>query len=545
MARPDLSEVRGLSPEVARALRDAAPVVSVVGDLVLDGWWQGTTERMTREAPAPVVEVATRRYVPGGAANTAVNLAALGARVRVAGLVGDDEAGRRLTELLAAHGVDTTGVVRVRGLTTVAKNRVLVDDQVLIRLDDLATEPAPPPALSQLAENATTQSRGADAELVCDYGTGALTGVVLDALVARPAAERPPLVVVDAHDLRPWARLRPDVVTPNAGETAALAGLALGDSLPADERVARVSGAAEAVLDAAGAAAVVVTLDHDGTITLVGGPGDGGSASSGLAVPPPGADGDDPREARVRHRTWARRARERQASGAGDSFVAALTVGRAAGLPLTTSVDLAQAAADIVVQRFGTSVCSTDDLVVHLDRTGDLMLGVDELARRLDDERAVGRRVVLTNGCFDVLHRGHTTYLTQAKQLGDVLVVALNDDASTRRLKGPGRPINALADRAGVLSALSCVDYVTSFGTDTAVPLIRRLRPDLYAKGGDYTPQMLEETAAVVEGGGEVRILDYVSDHSTTGIVDRIRGAAGGVGGTDGAGPAGGAGGVP
>lgn len=531
MAGPtDLGQVRGLSPEVVRALRDAAPVVSVVGDLVLDGWWQGTTERMTREAPVPVVEVADRRFVPGGAANTAVNLAALGARVRLAGIVGDDEAGRRLTELLASHGVDTTGVVRVRGRATVAKNRVLVDDQVLIRLDDVESEPAPAASLALLAEAALAQAHGADAELVCDYASGCLTGVVLDALVARPAADRPPLVVVDAHDLAPWARLRPDLVTPNAGESGALAGIAIGDSLPTDVRVERVEAAASSLLERSGAGAVVATLDHDGSMLLVH---DGATAGQ----PDVAVDRGDgsPQEARVQHRTWARRARERQASGAGDSFVAALTVGRATGLPLTTSVDLAQAAADVVVRRFGTSVCSTDDLVGHVDRTGDLMLGLDELARRLDEERAAGRRVVLTNGCFDVLHRGHTTYLTQAKQLGDVLVVALNDDDSTRRLKGPGRPINALADRAGVLSALSCVDYVTSFATDTPIPLIRRVRPDLYAKGGDYTPQMLEETASVVEGGGEVRILDYVADHSTTGIVDRIRQSHGA--GADGDGP--------
>ena len=546
--RIDLGEVRGLSPEVVRALRDAAPVVSVVGDLVLDGWWQGTTERMTREAPVPVVEVADRRYVPGGAANTAVNLAALGARVRLAGIVGDDEAGRRLTELLASHGVDTTGVVRVRGRSTVAKNRVLVDDQVLIRLDDVEPSPAPAASLALLAESALTQARGADAELVCDYASGCLTGVVLDALVARPAAERPPLVVVDAHDLAPWARLRPDLVTPNAGESGALAGIAIGDSLPTDVRVERVEAAASSLLERSGAAAVVATLDHDGSLLLVRDrPAAGQPDDDADVALDRGDHGDgDPQEARVQHRTWARRARERQASGAGDSFVAALTVGRAAGLPLTTSVDLAQAAADVVVQRFGTSVCSTDDLVGHVDRTGDLMLGADELVRRLDEERAAGHRVVLTNGCFDVLHRGHTTYLTQAKQLGDVLVVALNDDGSTRRLKGPGRPINSLADRAGVLSALSCVDYVTSFATDTPIPLIRRVRPDLYAKGGDYTPQMLEETAAVVEGGGEVRILDYVADHSTTGIVDRIRradaggAAAGSTGGTGGGGTGGG-----
>jgi len=521
------AERAGLSPEVVRDLRDAAPVVSVVGDLMLDGWWSGTTERMTREAPAPVVEVRTRRSVPGGAANTAVNLAALGARVRIAGVVGDDDAGRRLTELLAAHGVDTSGVVRVRGRATVAKNRVMVDDTVLLRLDDLAEGDAPAASLAALAEGAVAQTAGADALLVCDYGSGTLTGAVLDALTAAP---RPPLVVVDAHDLAPWARLRPDLVTPNAGETSALVGVALGDQLTGDQRVARVADAADGVLTRSGARAAVVTLDRDGSVLLAAEPigPDGTEGSGGAATPAAPAAAGAPGQAAppaVRHRTWARPASERRASGAGDSFVAALTLGRACGLPLSTSLDLAQAAADVVVQRFGTSVCSTDDLVGHLDRTADSLHALDDLVRLLDEERAAGKRIVLTNGCFDVLHRGHTRSLTQAKELGDVLVVALNDDASTARLKGPGRPVNPLDDRAGVLRALSCVDYVTSFGTDTATPLIERLRPDVYAKGGDYTPQMLEETAAVVAAGGQVRILDYVADKSTTAVVDRIRGA--------------------
>jgi len=532
-------ERAGLSPEVVRALRDAAPVVSVVGDLMLDGWWSGTTERMTREAPAPVVEVRTRRFVPGGAANTAVNLAALGARVRVAGVVGDDDAGRRLTELLAAHGVDTSGVVRVRGRATVAKNRVMVDDTVLLRLDDLAEGDAPEEALRALADGAAAQTAGADALLVCDYGSGTLTGAVLEALAAAP---RPPLVVVDAHELAPWSALAPDLVTPNAGEAGALVGIGLGDQLGSDERVARVAAAADDVLARSGARAAVVTLDRDGSVLLAADAGDatatgtdGGTATgtgtgtgTGGTPPTDAGAGSGPRghaaPPAVRHRTWARPASERRASGAGDSFVAALTLGRSCGLPLSTSLDLAQAAADVVVQRFGTSVCSTDDLVGHLDRTADDLHGIDELVRLLDEERAAGRRIVLTNGCFDVLHRGHTRSLTQAKELGDVLVVALNDDASTARLKGPGRPVNALEDRAGVLRALSCVDYVTSFGTDTATPLIERLRPDVYAKGGDYTPQMLEETAAVVAAGGQVRILDYVADKSTTAVVDRIRG---------------------
>jgi D-beta-D-heptose 7-phosphate kinase/D-beta-D-heptose 1-phosphate adenosyltransferase len=224
------------------------------------------------------------------------------------------------------------------------------------------------------------------------------------------------------------------------------------------------------------------------------------------------------------HRTWARPATEKQASGAGDTFVACLAAARAAGLPLTTSLDLAQAGADIVVHRPGTSVCSTADLAQHLGSFAETALEPEDLLRCIRRERAEGRRIVLTNGCFDVLHRGHTAYLNQAKQLGDVLVVALNDDEGVRRLKGPDRPINSAADRAGVIAALSCVDYVTVFSTDTPVPLIESLRPDIYAKGGDYSAQMLTETPVVEACGGSVRILDYVPERSTSAVVRKIRG---------------------
>jgi D-beta-D-heptose 7-phosphate kinase/D-beta-D-heptose 1-phosphate adenosyltransferase len=176
-----------------------------------------------------------------------------------------------------------------------------------------------------------------------------------------------------------------------------------------------------------------------------------------------------------------------------------------------------------VVHRFGTSVCSTGDLVERLGRGGDAALAADELLRRVQQDRAAGRRIVVTNGCFDVLHRGHTTYLAQAARLGDVLVVAINSDESVRRLKGPDRPINSEADRAGVLAALSCVDYVTVFDSDTPIPLLERLRPDIYTKGGDYTPDMLAEAAVVRGYGGEVQIMEYVSFHSTSAVVERIR----------------------
>ncbi|RIX31401.1 D-glycero-beta-D-manno-heptose 1-phosphate adenylyltransferase [Amnibacterium setariae] len=183
-----------------------------------------------------------------------------------------------------------------------------------------------------------------------------------------------------------------------------------------------------------------------------------------------------------------------------------------------------QLAADVVTRTPGTGVCTAADLVASL-RDGARLLDEDTLVAALSAERVTGKRIVFTNGCFDVLHRGHTAYLKQARAQGDILVVAVNDDDSTRRLKGPGRPLNPAADRAGLVAELSCVDYVTVFSTDTPIALIERIEPDVYAKGGDYVPEMLEETAVVEAHGGEVRILDYVSPHSTTDLIARVRAA--------------------
>lgn len=495
----NLAGQRGLEGWLPGRLAEIGPAVTVIGDAILDGWWSGTIERFCREAPAPVVDIGQRSFAPGGAANTAVNLAALGAKVRLVSVVGCDDAGAELLRQLEAAGVDTSWVGRVPGLATTTKTRISSGGQLLLRFDDVA--PAiPAAALADLSLSVPEALREQDAVVICDYGAGALRGQVRDSLLAALAA-RPVslLAVVDAHDPRPWAALRPDLATPNAQEAAGLLGLKLDSA----DRPAVVVDHRQELLRATGAAAVVVTLDREGSILLP-------------------ASGDA-------HRTWARPVEEKQASGAGDTFVAMLTVARAASLPLTTCVDLAQAAADVVVRRPGTSVCSTEDLGRHLASFADTALDARELARHIGRHRTEGQRIVLTNGCFDVLHRGHTRYLNQAKQLGDILVVALNSDDSVRQLKGPERPINTVADRAAVIAALSCVDYVTVFDEPTPAALIEELRPEIYAKGGDYTPEMLVETQAVERYGGTVAILDYVADLSTTAVVQRIRNGGGAV----------------
>ncbi|HKU30847.1 MAG TPA: D-glycero-beta-D-manno-heptose 1-phosphate adenylyltransferase [Arthrobacter sp.] len=497
MAR--LSNQEGLAEWLPRRLAEEKPVITVIGDAILDGWWDGVIERLCREAPAPVVQLRRRDFVPGGAANTAMNLAALGARVRFVSLIGKDSAGQQLAEKLAEGGVDISHLVAHESMTTTTKFRVSSGGQIMVRLDDCAAE-VQEDALGSLAAAIPAAVNDCDAVVLCDYSAGTLEGPAKDAIVGAlgPSSElrRKALLVVDAHDPARWSALVPDIATPNAEEASRL----VGAGFPAGAaRCPSVEAHAAGLLAASGAGAVVVTLDRDGTLTL--------------------------RPNQASHRTWARPEAEKQASGAGDTFVAALTIARAAGLPLTTSVDLAQAAADVVVHRPGTSVCSTEELARHLGQFADTALTATELAAQLAPHRAEGRRIVLTNGCFDVLHRGHTRYLNQAKQLGDVLVVALNSDSSVRQLKGPDRPVNQEADRAAVIAALSCVDYVTVFDTPTPIPLIELLKPDVYAKGGDYTPEMLAETEAVERCGGVVSILDYVPEHSTSAVLARIRSA--------------------
>ena len=473
-----------LTADVPARLAAKRPRVLVVGDMILDEWLTGNAERLCREAPAPVVAVANRAAAPGGAANTAVNLAALGADVRMVSAVGDDDSGRRLLAALRESGVDTSLVAVEKNRRTTTKRRIVAGDQVLVRLDDGDRDQAP---LSDV-----DISDGADAVVVCDYGTGLLSGSVRDAL--RKVRKGLPLLVVDAHEPARWAELAPDLVTPNAAEAETV----LGQPIPRDGQVAFLDAHRATILARTGAAAVVVTLDRDGAVLLDG-------------TRPP-------------HRTSARPVPDNHTAGAGDTFCAALTVARCCGLSPVAAVELAQAAADVVVHRPETAVCTVADLAARLGDGAGVAVDHDRLAELVAEHRAAGRRVVFTNGCFDVLHRGHVTHLNEARRLGDVLIVAVNSDDGVTRLKGPGRPVNGLHDRLAVLASLGCVDHLTVFDEDTPVELLRRLAPEIYAKGGDHHPDLLAEADVVREYGGEVRILRYLPDRSTSGLINRIRG---------------------
>jgi rfaE bifunctional protein kinase chain/domain/rfaE bifunctional protein nucleotidyltransferase chain/domain len=485
-----------LSERTATLIARRRPRVLVVGDAILDAWVAGECRRLCREAPAPVLDVTGERYAPGGAANTAVNLAALGAATSLVAAIGEDHDGALLRHELELSGVDTEGLVPVPGRTTVTKRRLVAGGQLLVRVDDGDRGLVPEPAAHRLRRAVTAALDRVDAVLVCDYGLGLPRQVLLSALTAQAGRDRP-LVAVDAHDPRAWAALRPDLVTPNAAETERV----LGTPLPTDDRMEFLQRHQPDLHRATGAASVVVTLDRQGTVLLT--------------------DGEPA------HRTWARPVADNQTAGAGDTFLAATCLGRLVGLPMTGAVELGQAAADVVVHQGGTAVCHTARLAERLGRLRTAVSSIDDVAERVAEHRRAGRRIVFTNGCFDLLHAGHIACLNQAKRLGDVLVVAVNSDRGVRRLKGPGRPVHPAGDRAAVLAALSCVDHVTVFDTDDAIDLIRSLRPDVYVKGGDHAMESVPEAAAVRECGGEVRLLDRLPERSSTAVIDRIRASAG------------------
>jgi D-beta-D-heptose 7-phosphate kinase/D-beta-D-heptose 1-phosphate adenosyltransferase len=463
----------------------------VIGEAMLDAYLDGHSERLCPEGPVPGVDVDARRDIPGGGANTAVNAAALGARVTFLSVVGADDEADRLARSLAALGVPDDGLVRADDRRTLVKQRVLAGGQILLRLDAGSRDGLDPAGEARLRERLRAAWREVDAVIVSDYGYGVLTEGVLDEIAALQAAHER-VLVADAKDLRRLARVRPTAVKPNYAEAARLLGLTNGHG---DGRVEQIAGHEAELLQTTGARVAAVTLDSAGALVFETG--------------------------QPAYRTYARPTSDANATGAGDTFVSALALALAAGAPTHACADLAQGAATLVVARDGTTACTAAELRVHF-ASQQKLLTYDDLAVVADCLHRAGKRLVFTNGCFDILHRGHITCLSRAKALGDVLIVGLNADASVRRLKGVTRPINRAADRAQVLAALSCVDHIVEFAEDTPVRLIELARPDVYVKGGDYSLDNLPEAPLVTSLGGEVWFLPYLDDFSTTGILARI-----------------------
>lgn len=467
--------------------------VLVIGDAMLDSYLIGQSTRLSREAPAPIVDVTTRVDAGGGAANTAANVSALGASATFLTVFGQDEDGDRLVACLGRDGVRSDQAIRARSRSTLVKQRVVAEPQLIVRFDQGTTVPVDEDDEAELIARLRRLFLASDAVIVSDYGYGVLTPNVIAAL-ADLQRWSPRTLVVDAKDLPKYRAVRPTIVKPNFDEALKLLGL---PRQPGADRAQLVIDHAAELFEITGACHVAVTLDSEGALLLE-------------------SDG-------TWYRTYAEPAPHARAAGAGDTFVATLALAFASGGGATDAVELASAASAVVVKRDGTTTCEGDDLTAAIAGDGKIVSGEDALRAVVNAYRHVGRRIVLTGGVFDIVHRGHITYLSHAKALGDVLIVALNSDESVRRLKGPERPVNTVEDRARVLEGLSCVDHVVVFEDDTPEAVIRLVGPDIFAKGGDYTRETLPETPLVEALGGQVAILPYIDGASTTRVIEQIR----------------------
>lgn len=463
--------------------------IACVGDLMLDRYVYGEVTRVSPEAPIPVLKSKRTVSMPGGVGNVARNVAALGGKARLGAVVGQDAAGAELGDLVAADAGVADFLDRPTGAATIVKTRFVSAGQQLLRLDE---EEASSPAF----DRSDVFSR-ASAILLSDYAKGVVTqNLISAALEAARVSGAPVIVDPKGRDFARYGAV--DVIKPNASELAGATGL------PVDTD-AEIEAALAALLEATTAKAVIVTR-----------------AGKGMSLARRGQA--------VKH--FPGRAREVfDVSGAGDTGLAALGLALAAGASLEQAVQLAILASGVVVGKSGTAVVSPTELIEaemsqHASLAQAKVTPLDELADRVEAWRAMGLKVGFTNGCFDILHRGHVAYLAQARSWCDRLVVALNTDASVRRLKGDGRPVNDLDSRAAVIGGLASVDRVTSFDDPTPIALIERLRPDVLIKGADYTREGVVGGDLVESWGGEVRLAAFQDGYSTTKTIEKLSGDA-------------------
>jgi D-beta-D-heptose 7-phosphate kinase/D-beta-D-heptose 1-phosphate adenosyltransferase len=459
--------------------------VTVVGDAMLDEYWFGDAARISPEAPVPVVHANYREQRAGGAANVAVNLASLGAAVQFFGAAGRDASAAQLIAVLEGFSV-TAELASSAELPTIHKLRVLARNQQLIRLDAEQSLDALAQEVNRLVLDKVEPGQ---VVVLSDYGKGTLAEI--EPLIAglRGKSCR---ILVDPKGTD-FERYRGSFcVTPNQSEFAAVAGPWDSEGeFVAKARRLRAHLQIENLLITRSERGMTMVQGDDTVIDL-------------------------PAEAREVY----------DVSGAGDTVIATLAAAVGCELAMPAALALANLAASLVVGKIGVAQVTPVELKAALHRRGfggRGLVGAEELALIIEESKQRGDRIVMTNGCFDILHAGHVSYLEEAKALGDQLVVAVNDDASVARLKGPSRPITPLEDRMAVLAGLAAVDWVVPFSEDTPAALIAALKPDILVKGGDWRVDQIAGADVVLANGGQVRVLEFKPGRSTTGLIDAIR----------------------
>ena len=460
--------------------------VLVVGDIMLDRYWYGATNRISPEAPVPVVKINALEERPGGAANVAMNVTSLGGEAKLIGLTGIDEPAKILTEQLQQQHV-VCDFVALNSHPTITKLRVLSRNQQLIRLDfeepfcDVDSVP-----LLQRIENALPQAK---VMVLSDYAKGVLSSV--EAIIKMAQQANVP-VLIDPKGTDFTRYQGATLLTPNMSEFEAVVG-------PCHSEEDIELKGHQLIRDYDIKALLVTRSEKGMTLLQIGQPT--------YHLPTQAKEVFD-------------------VTGAGDTVIATLAASLAAGYTLEDSCFLANASAGVVVGKLGTSTVTQVELEDAIRARTDNGFGVmseEDLLNQVANARQRGEKIVMTNGCFDILHAGHVSYLANARKLGDRLIVAVNSDQSVKQLKGESRPINPLMQRMIVLGALDSVDWVVPFEEQTPQRLIARILPDVLVKGGDYKPDQIAGSKEVIAAGGEVRVLNFEDGCSTTNIINSIK----------------------
>ncbi|MBA3945686.1 MAG: bifunctional heptose 7-phosphate kinase/heptose 1-phosphate adenyltransferase [Herpetosiphonaceae bacterium] len=464
--------------------------VLVVGDVILDCYYSGRAERISPEGPVPVVQSGRKHQYPGGAANAAANLAALGGKVRCLSVVGPDHAGRILQYELAARGIEAQLVVE-QGRTTLTKLRIIADQQYVVRWDEGDRQALTPTVEAELLDRLADGFRECDAVIVADYCYGALNDRIITT-ISRLKQQYNRLVVVDSKNLPVYRGMAASVITPNHVEAQRALGWTVRDidSLGRDE----LEALGQQLLEHVGSTWALVTLGARGSLLFEAG--------------------------QPTYRVAARPVANPHVSGAGDTFTATLTLALASGAPVQVAVEVAAEAAAVVVGKADTATVSSHELLQRLARSGLMPEIAVQLAPTLARYRDAGKRIVFTNGVFDGLNSGHMAFLRAARQLGDLLIVGVNSDRGVLARRGTASTFPE-RERVAALAALDYVEHVVLFDELTPETIIQSVRPHIHVKGGDYRLDDLPEANAVRDVGGEIIILPLLEGQNQPYILSK------------------------
>lgn len=474
-----------------KTLKNSTPNILVVGDLMIDHYLWGSCERISPEAPVQVVDIAKETTVLGGAGNVINNLNTLGAKVSVCSVIGDDANGSELKAMLEDIGVDASNIIIQKKRKTSKKSRVIASSQQVIRYDKESKNNIEDASVTKILDSLVGVISKYDAIVLSDYGKGVLREKLCQGLISL-ASNHNIKVLVDPKGSDFSKYKGAYLLTPNKKEAILATGIEIEDEKSLKKALVQLKK--ECDLDVS-----LITLSEDGIATL----------DKDVKVFP----------------TVAKEVFD--VTGAGDTVIASIAFALSTGKNIAETAGFANLAAGVVVGKIGSATVSLGEIEeyeasLHKSTSDAHIKSFDEISSIVRRCSSNGKKIVFTNGCFDILHVGHVKYLQVAKSFGDILIVGLNSDASVSRLKGPTRPVNIAEDRAYLLAALEAVDFVVPFGEDTPLELIKMIKPDILVKGGDYEGKSVVGT----EFSGELKLVEFVDGKSTTKTIEKIQGSS-------------------